>query len=171
MKSLSDFAQRSPTVSAGPDLSRFALEKLLDRAAHPGVRKSLAFLRRHFHRQINLNRLAAVAGLSPRGLHKAFMRHVGHPPGELLRMLRIKSVKNLLRTSDRTLSELAIRSGFRNVNSLYVAFKNNTGMSPKKFRLQCRRLRGVSRQNGSHRLTVPLRTGRERVTPAGYATR
>ena len=101
--------------------------------AHKGVVRGLQFLWRNYRSQINVPDLAAVAGLSVRGFYKAFVKETGQKPGDVLRALRVQRVKELLARSDHTLKEIAARSGYRNENSLVVAFKQATGYSPRKF--------------------------------------
>ena len=78
--------------------------------------------------------VAAATGLSRRGLYKAFIKHVGISPGKVLRLQRLETAKNLLSGSEHSLAEIARISGFRNVNSFWVSFRNSEGISPGEFR-------------------------------------
>jgi LacI family transcriptional regulator len=48
---------------------------------HPGVARSLRFIREHSHEPISVKDLVGVAAMSRRGLHKAFQEQLGRPPG------------------------------------------------------------------------------------------
>jgi LacI family transcriptional regulator len=101
---------------------------------HPGVAKSLRFILNHSHEPIHLKHLIAAAGMSRRGLHKAFRQHLGRSPGQEIQRVRIERAKRLLAATDQKMHELASRCGYYNSNSFYFAFRNATGMSPTEFR-------------------------------------
>jgi AraC-like DNA-binding protein len=52
--------------------------------------------------------------------------------------LRIERAKRLLANSNEKIEALAEMCGYQSANSLSVAFKNTTGMSPKQFREKMR---------------------------------
>jgi LacI family transcriptional regulator len=101
---------------------------------HSGVAKSLRFIFSHSHERIRLKHLMSAAGMSRRGLHKAFKQHLGRTPGEELQRVRIEKAKRLLAATDQKMHELASTCGYYNSNSFYFAFKNATGMSPTQYR-------------------------------------
>lgn len=104
------------------------------RGSHPGVEKSLIYLQQNFSKDIQTEDLARVAGLSRRGLHKAFLKHIGFPPATVVRDLRVKAARYFLAYSTRTIGEIAEATGFHSSNSFWVAFKAATGVSPQEYR-------------------------------------
>jgi len=78
--------------------------------------------------------IATATGLFRRGLYKAFIKHIGISPGKALRLQRLEMAKVLLSNSGCSLSEVAKISGFRNVNSFWVSFRNAEGIAPGEFR-------------------------------------
>ena len=107
--------------------------------SHAGVAKSLRFLLEHCHEPIGVDDLARAAAMSRRALHQAFLDHIGRPPGAELHRVRIERVKKLLMNSDHKLEVVAEMSGYQSANSLWVAFKQTTGVSPKEYRDSLRR--------------------------------
>jgi LacI family transcriptional regulator len=101
---------------------------------HPGIAKSLRFIMEHSHEPIRLKHLMTAAGMSRRGLHKAFRQHLGRTPGQELQRIRIERAKRLLAATAQKMHELASTCGYHNSNSFYFAFKNATGMSPTEYR-------------------------------------
>jgi LacI family transcriptional regulator len=101
---------------------------------HKGVARSLRFIWEHSHEPISVKDLVGVAAMSRRGLHKAFVEHLGRTPGEELHRVRIERAKKLLGESNEKIEILAGMCGYRSTNSFCVAFKQTTGMSPKQFR-------------------------------------
>ena len=101
---------------------------------HPGVGRSLRFIWDHCHEPISVKDLVSVAAMSRRGLHKAFLEHLGRTPGQELHRVRIERAKRLLTESDHKIETLAGMCGYQSANSFCVAFKQTTGVSPKQFR-------------------------------------
>ncbi len=72
--------------------------------------------------------------MSRRGLHMAFLEHLGRTPGQELQRVRIDRAKQLLISSNQKIETLAGMCGYQSANSFCIAFKRVTGMSAKKFR-------------------------------------
>jgi transcriptional regulator GlxA family with amidase domain len=106
--------------------------------AHRGIARSLKYLRKHCGKPITVVDLARVSGLSTRGFHNAFIKHVGCSPGRMLRHVRLQRARRLLARSRLNLKSVAARSGYRKPNSFWIAFRKNVGVSPKKFQNRVR---------------------------------
>jgi LacI family transcriptional regulator len=102
--------------------------------AHPGVARSLRFLLEHCHEPIGVDDMARAAAMSRRALHNAFLAHLGRPPGAELHRVRIERAKKLLADPAQNLDDIGERCGYQSSNSLWVAFKQATGMSPRQYR-------------------------------------
>jgi LacI family transcriptional regulator len=101
---------------------------------HTGVSRSLRFIWQHSHEPICVKDLVGVAAMSRRGLHKAFLEHLGRTPGQELQRVRIEHAKKLLAESNLKIEALAEMSGYQSANSFCIAFKRVTGMSARQFR-------------------------------------
>jgi LacI family transcriptional regulator len=101
---------------------------------HKGTANSLRFIWQHFHEPIRVKDLLNVAGMSRRGLHKAFLENIGRTPGQELQRLRVEKAKRLLAESDHKIEVLAGLCGYQSANTFSVAFKNATGMTLSRFR-------------------------------------
>lgn len=102
---------------------------------HQGVASSLRFLVEHIHEPINVEDMVRAAAMSRRSLHKAFMEHLGRPPGQELQRLRVERAKRLLTTTTHKLEVVGTMCGYQNANSFGVAFLRLTGMTPKEYRI------------------------------------
>jgi LacI family transcriptional regulator len=102
--------------------------------SHQGVSKSLRHIWEHSHEPICVKDLVGVAAMSRRGLHKAFLEHLGRTPGQELQRVRIEHAKKLLAQSGHKIETLAGMCGYKSTNSFCIAFKRATGMSAKQFR-------------------------------------
>ena len=101
---------------------------------HQGVARSLRHIWEHGHEPICIKDLVGVADMSRRGLHKAFLEHLGRTPGQELQRVRIDRAKKLLTKTGQKVETIAHDSGYQSINSFCIAFKRATGMSAKKFR-------------------------------------
>ena len=72
--------------------------------------------------------------MSRRGMHKAFLEHIGRTPGQELQRVRIERAKKLLAESGNKIETLARMCGYQSINSFCIAFKRTTGMSAKRYR-------------------------------------
>jgi LacI family transcriptional regulator len=102
--------------------------------SHKGVARCLRFIWEHSHEHISVKDLTGVAAMSRRGLHKAFIEHIGRTPGQEIHRVRIDRARKLLVESDHKMEVLAGMCGYQSANSFCVAFKQSTGLSPKQFR-------------------------------------
>jgi LacI family transcriptional regulator len=105
---------------------------------HEGVARSLRFLWQHCHEPIGVEDLVKAAAMSRRGLHQAFLEHIGRPPGSELHRVRIERAKQLLAQSQAKMDVIAEMCGYQSGNSFWVAFKQATGISPKQYQKQLR---------------------------------
>ncbi len=126
-------APRGPIrISAAGIVTRKSSDLLA--VKHKGVGNSLRFIWEHFHEPIRVKDLLNVAGMSRRGLHKAFLENIGRTPGQELQRLRIERAKRLLADSTHKIEVLAGMCGYQSANTFSVAFKNATGVTLKHFR-------------------------------------
>jgi len=101
---------------------------------HKGLANSLRFIWEHSHEPICVKDLVAVAGMSRRALHTAFIENLGRTPGHELQRVRIERAKRLLWASNHKMEVVAGMCGYQSANTFSVAFRQATGISPKRFR-------------------------------------
>ncbi len=122
---------------------------------HVKINRTLKFIARNMGQPFNLAKLVEISQMSRRGFLNAFVKHTGTRPGQFLRQIRIEQSKRILIENDLKLTEIAAMSGFGQLNSFCVAFKQATGVAPKQFQrqawLQCYKSHLHHRQNGSVR--------------------
>jgi AraC-like DNA-binding protein len=82
---------------------------------------------------LGLAAVAAVAGVHPGHLARAFRRHYRCTPGEYLRQRRVERACQLLR-GDTPLAEIALATGFADQSHFSAVFKRHTGLTPAGYR-------------------------------------
>jgi transcriptional regulator GlxA family with amidase domain len=59
---------------------------------------------------------------------------VNEAPANYIRNIRLQKAKELLETSDLTISEVAYKSGFQTINHFTKVFKEEYGIPPSVYR-------------------------------------
>jgi AraC-like DNA-binding protein len=84
--------------------------------------------------RISIGALARDEGIELPAVSKAFSRYYGCTPTELLRATRIERAKRMLSAAGRSLSEIALSTGFADQAHLTRAFKRETALAPGQYR-------------------------------------
>ena len=77
---------------------------------------------------------SCLGNLSPRSLHRLFVRHVGENVSDYLGRLRIGRACMLVVETDRPISVIASEAGFSNLSNFNRRFLEARGMTPREFR-------------------------------------
>jgi transcriptional regulator GlxA family with amidase domain len=86
-------------------------------------------------RSLDVSRLAKLAGLSGRTLHRRCREHLGITPAKLVERLRVEHARTLLSTTARSLKSVAHESGFSTGERMRRAFERELGVRPREVRL------------------------------------
>ena len=112
-------------------------------AAPPAGRGGLAtwqqrvacdYIEANLEREIGLDFLASLVRLSPTHFCRAFRRSVGMPPHRYHIHRRLEHAKTLLADRERSITAVAMASGFGASSSFATAFRKATGLTPLQFR-------------------------------------
>lgn len=104
--------------------------------AHPGVLSALRYMKHNYQRPITIEDIVKASSLSKRGLEKAFEKHLGRSPAHELRRLRLDEVKRRLAETREKVESIALGCGYSNSSNLSCAFRKETGMSPRAYRVK-----------------------------------
>jgi len=91
-------------------------------------------LEREFAREWNVADLMNIAHMSRSNLMRVFRRATGRTPIEYLIRIRIQKAIGLLRSTNLSVTEIAMETGFNDSNYFSRQFRRVTGRSPRKFR-------------------------------------
>jgi len=93
-----------------------------------------SFLTEHYAEKLTLSQLGSQFGLSACYLQRQFKQHFGQSPAEFLMLQRIIHAKELLRTTQRPIGEIALSVGFENFGYFTRLFHRHEGLSPLAYR-------------------------------------
>jgi AraC family transcriptional regulator len=83
---------------------------------------------------VSLADLATSANLSPFYFARAFKETTGLPPHQFHQRLRMERAKELLRTTQLSVTDIALRVGYGSSQTLARVFRKNGGSTPAGFR-------------------------------------
>lgn len=102
---------------------------------HPWVLiRARDFIEQNLHDPISIEDIARAAGCSGRMVHAVFQNQLGVPPITYLRHLRLDLVREALLTTDATVSDAAMRSGFTHLGRFSRAYFLRFGELPSQTR-------------------------------------
>ncbi len=96
--------------------------------------KAIAYMRDHLGDNLRRDDVARHAGVSPGHLASVMTERMGRSFTDMLVQMRVDRAKDLLRTTDLSLSSIALECGFYDQSHLNKVFRKATGKSPGEYR-------------------------------------
>jgi AraC-like DNA-binding protein len=113
-------ADRKPAIDPARDRRR-AVEAAL-------------WLEEHATEEVDLERIAGLAELSPFHFLRLFARVLGVTPHQYLVRCRLRRAARLLADPDRSITDVAFDVGFADLSNFVRTFRRAAGVSPRAFR-------------------------------------
>lgn len=117
---------------------RFLMELLAEGAAPVSVRDRLLracdIIEDRFREPISVATVAAEVGWSREHLARQYHASFGRTISADLRQRRLDEARRLLRVSDESVTDIALRSGYADISTFVRAFRQRFGVSPGGFR-------------------------------------
>ncbi|MBC7958293.1 MAG: helix-turn-helix transcriptional regulator [Vallitaleaceae bacterium] len=95
---------------------------------------AILYLQSNFLEPIHIDDVAAISYLSTRQFARVFKKSFEMSPKEYLIKLRLDYACRLMEQSHKTISEVALESGFSDISFFSRIFKSKIGVSPKIYR-------------------------------------
>lgn len=103
-------------------------------AGYAYVDRSIQFIDYNYSREdLNVEQIAANAGISRSHLYRLFLRHTAMTPNEYLTKYRINKAADLLRNGGLSVGEAAYSTGFSDQLYFSRVFKRLKGVPPSRF--------------------------------------
>lgn len=115
----------------------FVYEKIRhDNSISSDIEDALRYIAQNFALPITLDEVAAQVGLTPTYLSRKFKKFTGTTFKEYMNHIRIRQAKQMLLTTDDTITQIALSCGFNSSNYFKDCFRRVNGVSPSVFRKQ-----------------------------------
>ena len=127
---------KSKAAAVLEDLSRYFLDREKPLAGYGGLetmKPAIHYIQSHYRENITLEDLAEKTFLSKTYISRSFTKYFGISFTEYVTLLRIAYAIRMLPGKD-TISNIALESGFPNVNAMILAFKRHRGITPGEYR-------------------------------------
>ena len=105
-----------------------------DAGLSPPIRRSLEWMNRNLDGDYRVADAAGVAGLGATQFHQRFLREVGLSPNDWRARHRVARAKELLRSGDRSITEIAFSLGFSSSQYFATTFRRLVGHTPAAYR-------------------------------------
>lgn len=98
------------------------------------VSKALAYIKEHYMEPIRIEKLAGKCHISETHFRRLFSSCINMGPLEYINLIRIQNACELLRKTDRLVSDIAFKCGFSTLSTFNRNFKQIIGCSPYEWR-------------------------------------
>ncbi len=98
------------------------------------IQEARTYLLDNYHMRITLDDLAKRFSMNKFYFQKLFKRYTGFTPNEFLIFTRLNRAKELLRTTNDTINQIAFEVGIENSSHFINQFKQREGITPHAFR-------------------------------------
>lgn len=102
--------------------------------ANPVVARALRFVWDHSNEKISRDDVAEYTAVSRSTLTRAFRKTIGRGVNAELRRKRVEHCAELLRSTEMTVADIAVTTGFGAASKLHSAFRRAYGMTPREYR-------------------------------------
>lgn len=103
-------------------------------AIHGKIFEIVRHINHHFSEPLRLNDLAQQYFISPHYLSRMFKAVTGFAFSDYIVLTRIKEAQRLLQETAKSISDIAIQTGFDNFSHFGKSFKRVTQLSPREYR-------------------------------------
>ena len=91
----------------------------------------ISYIDTHYSEKITLDEVAAAAYMSSNYFSSYFRKVTGISFSEYVTRIRISHARELLRDTDKSVTEIAMECGFHNISNFYRLYKKHVGKPPR----------------------------------------
>ncbi len=103
------------------------------------AKKIMDYIEENLGEPISLSELAEFSGMSKNGIIAMFSRLYGITPLKYINNARLYRAKQLLKNTEKSITELALECGFGDSNYFARVFKAYSGKTPREYRKESRK--------------------------------
>lgn len=114
--------------------SQFSAHLVAQKAADPTINQVLDYILKNPGDALTVTGLAAMAALSERTFARRFKDETGITPAAYVEASRIQAARVALETTDQSIDQVALQTGFQNAERMRRAFQRHLGVSAGEYR-------------------------------------
>ncbi|WP_282610929.1 GlxA family transcriptional regulator [Pelagibius sp. Alg239-R121] len=100
------------------------------------VKRVLLFMQQHMDDPPSIGEICQKLEVGRRKLERRFQTALGLSPAEADKLIRIEHAKLLMRSTGRSVSQVAAETGFCDASHFIKVFKDRNGMTPEAYRVE-----------------------------------
>lgn len=109
-------------------------------AAAGRMKHVMTYMEEHYTADLRLSTLASLADMTPNYFCHCFRQTVGQSPMEYLIRYRLAQAQYALRTTEQSITDIALGNGFGDVSYFIRAFRRRYGITPRQYRVRAEEL-------------------------------
>lgn len=98
------------------------------------MRRLEEYLHANFRRDVSIEELADIEGMSARNLIRRFKAATGYLPGAYLQMVRVAAARQMLENGAASVQQVGVSVGYEDTSFFRRVFKRYSGMPPAAYR-------------------------------------
>lgn len=106
----------------------------INNIAHLRILEVVEYINIHFKEPLSLSELSQHFFFSPFYLSRLFKKVTGFSLIEYINSIRVKEAQELLKNSDKKISDIALEVGYDNITHFERVFKQITNLSPRAYK-------------------------------------
>lgn len=92
------------------------------------------YMEQNYGKKLRLEEMASNTGYSTAYFSRLFHKQMGKSFTDYLTAIRVRNVAKRLISTDKSITEIALETGFQYPSNLTAVFREQTGLSPKDYR-------------------------------------
>lgn len=106
----------------------------IETAADDRLLLAIGYIHAHFDEPMSVGDIAQAAGVTAGYFTRFFKATAGMPPRRYLTEVRFERAKVLIRTTNKSMTQIAAECGFADQSHMTQVFHRRVGMTPKSYR-------------------------------------
>jgi transcriptional regulator GlxA family with amidase domain len=98
------------------------------------ILKSQFYIEKNFATDISVDEVAALTSTGSRNFLRRFKAATNNTPIEYLQRVRVEAAKKALEDDDRTVEDIMLATGYKDIKTFRLIFKRVTGLAPQEYR-------------------------------------
>ena len=114
-------------------------EALIKEESNDYIREVKEYVFNHYQHELSLDKIAEEINITPKYLSELFIKEEGMGLSKFIKEFRLNQAKELLRTTNKRVTEISQEAGFNNHSYFIKTFRERFDMTPDNYRKSLKR--------------------------------